>query len=125
MLALVTVIMAIFVGGFLSTEVGQFSVVVHSAVIGSLQQIFTWPLNYFREFMTSPTTLAVFLPMLDEGTYLFRFLGVIELFLIWWIVVLSIGLSVLYKSKTRNIALGIFALYGIIALAVAAFTGGS
>lgn len=103
----------------------QFSVVVHSAVIIAVSQVFISPLNYFREEMTSPTTLAVFLPMLDEESWAYRALSVIDLFYIWWIMVLAIGLSVLYQRKAKPIALSLFAVYALLALAMAAVFGGS
>jgi hypothetical protein len=101
-----------------------FTVLVHSSVVTCVQQLFVMPLNYVRESMTSATNLAVLLPMLEEGTFFARLAGMIDLFIIWWVVVLSIGLAVLYKRKTGPIALGLFVVYGIIALAVAALVRG-
>ncbi len=100
-----------------------FAVMVHSSAISVVQQLFVMPLNYVRESMSSATNLAVFLPMLDEGSFLAKFLGTIDLFLVWWVVVLSIGLGVLFKRKTGPIATGLFVVYGIIAVIVAAFFG--
>lgn len=100
-----------------------FAVMVHSSAISVVQQLFVMPLNYARESMSSATNLAVFLPMLDEGSFLAKFLGTIDLFLVWWVVVLSIGLGVLFKRKTGPIATGLFVVYGIIAVIVAAFFG--
>jgi hypothetical protein len=91
-----------------------FAVMVHSSAISVVQQLFVTP---------SATNLAVFLPMLDEGSFLAKFLGTIDLFLVWWVVVLSIGLGVLFKRKTGPIAAGLFVIYGIIAVIVAAFFG--
>jgi hypothetical protein len=105
----------------------MLSVVTHAGVVPLLSALFATPLNYVRESMTSPTTLAVFLPMLEEGTLLGRFLGLIDLFLIWWIVVLSIGLAVLYRRRTGPILAGLMSVYvaivGIIALVMRAFGG--
>jgi hypothetical protein len=100
-----------------------FAVMVHSSAISVVQQLFVTPLNYVRESMSSATNLSVFLPMLDESSFLARFLGTIDLFLVWWVVVLSIGLGVLFKRKTGPIAAGLFVIYGIIAVIVAAFFG--
>jgi hypothetical protein len=100
-----------------------FAVFVHSTAITVVQQLFVAPLNYVRETMTSATNLAVFLPMLDESSFLAKLLGTIDLFLIWWVVVLSIGLAVLFKRKTGPIAAGLFIVYGVIAVVVAAFFG--
>jgi hypothetical protein len=100
-----------------------FAVFVHSSAVTVLQQLFVTPLNYFRETMTSATNLAVFLPMLGEDSFLAKLLGTIDLFIIWWLVVLAIGLGVLFKRKTGPIATGLFVVYGVIAVIVAAFFG--
>jgi len=97
------------------------AVVTHSSAVSILGALFITPLNYFRESMSSATNLAVFFPMLDEGSFLARFFGMIDLFLIWWVIVLAIGFSVLYRRKTGAIAAGLFAVYGVIALGFAAF----
>jgi len=100
-----------------------FAVFVHSTAVTVVQQLFVWPMNYVRETMSSATNLGVFLPMLEEGSFLAKFLGMIDLFLVWWVVVLAIGLGVLFKRKTGPIAAGLFVVYGVIAVIVAAFFG--
>ncbi len=101
-----------------------FAVVVHAGAVTVVQQLFVTPLNFVRESMSSATNLSVFLPMLDESSFVTKFLGTIDLFLIWWVIVLSIGLAVLYRRKTGPIAIGLFVVYGIIAIIIAAVTSG-
>jgi hypothetical protein len=96
------------------------AVVVHSGFILVLAAVFVLPLDYARESLTSPTTVGVLLPFLDEGTFPGRLAGSIDLFYVWWVVNLSIGLGVLYKRRTAPIAAGMLAVYFVIALAVAA-----
>ena len=95
------------------------TVVVHAGPIGLLSQLFTVPLNYFRGTMTSATTLAVLLPMLPDKSFAARLLGMIDLFLIWQLIVLSIGLAVLYRRRTQPIATALLVVYFIIAVIVA------
>lgn len=97
-----------------------FAIVAHTEVLIALQQLFILPLNYARETMASATTLAVFVPMLDETSFFARFLGWIDLFRIWWFVSLAIGAAVLYKRKSGPIAWTLLGLYVLFALAVAA-----
>ena len=97
-----------------------YAIVVYSGFLMALQQLFIYPLDYAKQSMSSPTTLAVFLPFLDEGTFAARFLGVIDLFRIWWLVNLAIGIGVLYKKRTTPIATTMLVIYGVIALVVAA-----
>ena len=98
-----------------------FATVVHGGVISALGQLFSYPMFYLRETMTSATSLGVLLPMLAEDSFLAKFLGAIDLFTVWWVAVLAIGVAVLYRRKTRPIAISLFAVYGVIAAAVAAF----
>ena len=109
--------------GGTSTFKQLFAVFVHSTAVTVVQQLFVTPLNYVRESATSATNLAVFLPMLDESSFLAKLLGTIDLFIVWWVVVLAIGLGVLFKRKTGPIAAGLFIVYGVIAVIVAAFFG--
>src|SRR5437879_3970159 len=88
------------------------------AVLGvlALGAIFVLPLDYARETMSSPTTLSVFLPFLEENSFLARFLGSIDLIRVWWFVSLSIGLAVLYRKRTGPIAVTMLVVYAVIAL---------
>lgn len=88
-----------------------FAVVSHAGVISIVQQLFVTPLNYARESLSSPANLSVFFPMLDEGGFLAGFLGSIDLFLVWQVVVLAIGLGILYRRPTRSILLGLGTVY--------------
>ena len=97
-----------------------YAVLVHAGVISALGQMFTGPLNYFRGSMASATNLSVLLPMLPEGSFIARLAGLIDLFIIWWVFVMAIGLAVLFRRRTQPIALSLFGVYGAIALIVAA-----
>lgn len=95
-----------------------FAVVAHSFVIVAVGQMFVAPLNYVRESMSRPTNLAVFLPMLEEGGFSARFFGSIDLILVWWVVTLAIGTSVLYGRRTQSVLAAFFGVYLVIALAL-------
>jgi Yip1 domain len=110
-------IFAISGGGATFKQV--FTVYVHAAVISTLGQVFTGTINYFREAMTSATNLSVLLPMLEEGSFIARLAGFVDLFVIWWLSVLSIGLAVAYRRRTKPVAITIFSIYAVIALAIA------
>jgi len=69
--------------------------------------------------------LGVFLPMLEDTSFLAVLLRSIDMFLLWWMVVLAIGLGVLYKRRAGPIATTFIGLYIVIALLIATFTSGS
>jgi hypothetical protein len=96
------------------------AVVVHAGVISALGQLFTGPINYFRGVVSSATSLGALLPMLDDESFIGRLAGTIDIFIIWWIIVLAMGLAVLYRRKTQPIALTLFAVYAVIAIGIAA-----
>ena len=97
------------------------AVVVHAGVISTLGQLFTGPINYFRGSMSSATSLGALLPMLDDTSFIGRLAGMIDLFVIWWVIVLAIGLAVLYRRRTQPIAITLFGIYALIVVGIAAF----
>jgi hypothetical protein len=97
-----------------------FAVVVHSGVVLAALALFTTPLAYARETLSSATNLGVFLPFLDDASFLARLLGSIDLVYIWWMVSLSIGLGVLYRRRTGPIATTVLAIYASIGFVIAA-----
>ena len=105
-----------------------FAVVVHAGVILTLRQVIAAPLVYARETLASPATLNLLFATLDETSPLARFFGIVDLFVIWWIVVLAIGMSVLWRKPAHRLALSFMGAYvvlaGILTLAMA-LTGGT
>jgi membrane protein, antimicrobial resistance system len=97
-----------------------YAVVVHAGAIQALGQVFTGPLNYFRGSMGSATNLSVLLPMVDDSSFVGKLAGTIDLFLVWWVIVLAMGVGVLYRRRTQPIAISFFAVYAVIALIIAA-----
>jgi Yip1 domain len=122
--ALVTagIAFAIFNGalGANATFKQVFAVVACSSVVTGLRALFATPLNYARESLSNPTSLASVFPFFEDNTFAARLLGSIDLFLVWWIVSLAIGLGVLYKRRTAPIATTLLIVYGAIALTIAA-----
>jgi hypothetical protein len=98
-----------------------FAVVVHAGAISALSTVFSGTINYFRGGVASVANLGALLPMLPEQSFIGHLLGTIDIFLVWWVFVLAIGLAVLYRRKTQPIAIGLLAVYAVIALAIAAF----
>ena len=92
------------------------AIVCYAGVILALRQLIATPVDYVRETIASPTSIVQFFTMLDEASPVARFLGVVDLFVIWWLIVLAIGMSVLYQRRTRRLALMFAGAYLAIAL---------
>jgi hypothetical protein len=101
------------------------AVVTHSMVIMALGVALTIPVQLMQGQMTmqGPFNLGVLVPMMDENSFVARFLSWISLFTLWQTFVTAIGLGVLYRRKTTPIAVGLIAMYaGVVAVVVAAFS---
>jgi hypothetical protein len=95
------------------------AVVAHAAVILALRQVVAAPLDYVRETTASATSLGLWFPMFDEASPVARFLGVLDFFVIWWCVVLAIGLGAAYGRPARALAPRFVGAYVTLAVALA------
>ena len=98
-----------------------FAVVVHAGAISMLALAFSGTINFFRETLDSSTNLGTLVPFMSQDSFVVYLLGAIDLFRIWWVLVLSIGLAVLYRRRTQPIAMSLLSVYAVIAIAVALF----
>jgi hypothetical protein len=96
-----------------------FALVTHAGVISTVAAAFAGILNYVRGGTGSVTTMAALLPMLPEQSFLGSLLGAIDIFMIWYLVVLAIGLGVLYRRRTQPIVISLFGVYAVIAIVIA------
>lgn len=96
------------------------AVVTHSQVIGALGVVLAAPIFYMRGEMTmaGPFTFSALLPMLPEGSVWAAVLGSTSFFTIWGLIVTAIGLGVLYRRKSTNIAIGLIVAYLLIVAVV-------
>ena len=101
-----------------------YAISAHSAIISALQLVFTTIVT-IAAGRTSGANLAVFTPMLDDTTLVYKFLSYIDLFYIWSTFITAVGLAVLYKRRTGPIAMVLFGIYFVIALLIAFIRSGS
>lgn len=104
------------------------AIAVHASVVLALQQVVATPLHYVRESLTSPTNIAGLMPMLEEGSWPARLLGSVDVFGLWWMWVLAIGLAVATGMPARRYFWKLLVVYVGIAAVVAtvfAVLGGS
>jgi hypothetical protein len=98
-----------------------FAVVSHSAVILALRQLLVLPIAYGRESLSSPVSLTALLPFAPDDVFASYVLGSVDLFGLWWIVNLAIGLGVLYRRRAGPIVLGLLTLYALVAVTFIGF----
>ena len=105
-----------------------FAVVAHAGVILAVRQVVAAPVAYARETLANPAPLSIFVPIVNEASPAARFFAVVDLFVVWWIVVLAIGLSILYRQPVRRLLAALVATYALLAGGLAivmALTGGT
>ena len=116
----------VFRGG--ATFGQAMAVATHAGIILAVRQVVAAPVSYLRESTSSATSLGSWFSMLDEASPVARFLGALDVFVIWWAIVLAIGVAVLYRRRARTVAAMFVGVYAALALLLAiamAVTGGS
>jgi len=102
--------------------VTTLAIVVQATVVLALQQIVAAPLHYVHESLTSPTTIAGLLQIFDEGSWPSRLLGSIDVFGLWWVWLISLGLAAAAGRPARRYLWRLVAVYvGVAAVVAAAF----
>ncbi len=96
------------------------TVVVHASAIFAVRALIAAPVNYARESLGGATSLGSVMPAFGDSTFPARLLGAVDLFVVWWLVLVALGLSILYQTRTLPIARWLFGAYagGAAALAL-------
>jgi hypothetical protein len=130
----ITVLVAVAVWLVAKLEQGRatmnqaMALVVHASGVLLVGQLVALPFHYVRESLTSPLNLAAILPLMEAGTVPARFFGTMDLFALWWMGLLALGLSMLTGRRTGRYLLALATLYAVFAAVVAvtfAVTGGA
>ena len=96
------------------------AVMAHASVILAIRQIVAAPVSFARETTASATSLGVWFPALDQASPLARFVGAVDVFVIWWVVLVALGVAVLYERQARRLAAAFLGVYAGVALLLAA-----
>jgi hypothetical protein len=106
-----------------------YAIVTHSGVVSMLAGILSAALvlaGVPPSGVRPPgANLGVFVPMLEETSFVTIMLTTIDLILVWWLITLATGLAVLYKRRTGGIATALICVYIVIAILIATFSSGS
>jgi hypothetical protein len=120
-----TVIVALALVGLAAIErtpisfVVALAIVVHATMALALQQLVAVPAQLVRESLGSPTSLATLLTMVEDGTWVARVLASIDVFGIWWIALIAVGLAAATTRSTVHWLVRLSAAYVAIAAVVA------
>jgi hypothetical protein len=115
-------------GGRVLNLAAAMAIAVHASVVLAVQQVVAAPLHYLRESLGSPTTLASILPGIEDGTWAARVLGVIDVFALWWLWLLAVGVAAATGRPARRYGVRLVAVYmgvAVLMAVVVAIAGGS
>jgi hypothetical protein len=95
------------------------TVIVHASGVLALRSVVAAPINYARESLGGATSLAMVMPAFAESTFPARLLGAVDIFVLWWVALVAMGLGILYRTRTLPIARWLLGAYGAGAVALA------
>jgi hypothetical protein len=103
------------------------AIVVHATTVLALQQVIAVPAQLVSESLASPTSLATLMPAVEDGTWLARLFGAIDIFGLWWVALIAIGLAAATGRSTLHwlvrLTAAYFAIAALVASAVAVLSG--
>lgn len=112
------------------TYVTALAIAVHATVVLAVQQIVATPVHYLYESLTSPTNVAGIIRVFDEGSLPARLFGAIDVFGLWWMWLLSLGMAAAATAggspergrRARRYAVRLLAVYvGVAAIVATVF----
>ena len=118
--AVIFLALANFVLGGDGTYKKTLAIVSYSSLVGIPAAIVTVPLMLIKGSVKVQVGLSLLLPGSMEGGFLFYFLSMLNLFSIWQFSLIAIGLGAVADIRTRRAAYGVFGLWIVYVLIVAA-----
>ncbi len=94
-----------------------FSILVSAALIRIPAMLVKMVVTLIKGSPFIHTSLVLFFPFLNKNSFWFRFLSKFDLFTIWEIIVIAIGLKVVYdipNKKSYYLIFGLWLFYAII-----------
>jgi hypothetical protein len=95
------------------------AVVAHTSVILAIRLLVSVPVSYAREATGGATSLGLWFPAVDAASFAGRFVGALDVFVLWWVVLLAIGVGMLYGRQARSVAAAFLGVYAGLALLLA------
>ncbi len=85
----------------------------------AIREAIALPIGYLRETLTSPLTLGTFFPMLDEASPVARFLWSVDVFVVWWIVIVGLAAATLTTRRAMPVVATLTGAYAVAGLVLA------
>jgi hypothetical protein len=102
------------------------AIVAYSMLVSALGTLIKLPLMVARKTVMVETGPTLFFPNLEPSDRLYKFLSGFDVFTLWWIVLLGIGLAVGYRlPKARAIVVVLILWVLSVALSMLIPTGGA
>lgn len=97
-----------------------FSAYAHASLIGIVGGVIGTVLIFVKGNARSSTALSAFLPFLEESSFLYKVFQGFDLFILWQLAILSIGMGIIQQTGSKKAATAIFSTFLIIVLGIAA-----
>jgi hypothetical protein len=95
------------------------AVTAYASVILALRQLVSIPVSVAREATGGATSLGLWFPALDAASVGGRFVGALDIFVVWWVILLAMGVGILYQRQGRTLAAALLGVYAGVALLLA------
>jgi hypothetical protein len=95
------------------------AVTAHASVILAIREVLSVPVSFMREATGGATSLGLWFPALDAASFVGRFVGALDVLVMWWAVLLAIGVGVVYGREARRLAAAFLGVYAGVALLIA------
>jgi hypothetical protein len=120
-LTLASVIFFVFrPGGDRAVSFSQvLAVTAHASVILAVRAVVSVPVSFMREATGGATSLGLWFPGLEAASFGGRFVGALDVFVMWWAVLLAVGVGVMYEREARRLAAAFLGVYAGLALLIA------
>jgi hypothetical protein len=116
------VIFTMLMGGEASYR-QYLAVGAHAAVVGAVGQLATLPLIIQKGSVQTSISLAPLAGGADADSFLSNFLNAFNVFLVWQVILLGVGVAAVNRRTSAGTALGIlFGIFAVIAAVIAFFT---
>ncbi len=95
------------------------AVYTHAGLIYLVTGLIGTSIVLMKGSFKSSTSLAAFLPFLEETSFVYKVLQGLDLFIMWQLAVASIGMAIIHRMTTKKAAIAIFSVYLVVVLVIA------